>query len=48
RPPGVTKLKGLPNVYRIREGNYRIIYSIQDDRLVILIIKIGHRREVYR
>ncbi|MBF0179794.1 MAG: type II toxin-antitoxin system RelE/ParE family toxin [Magnetococcales bacterium] len=48
RPPGSCTLKGIPNVWRIREGDYRIIYSIQDDRLVVLIVKIGHRREVYR
>ncbi len=48
RPPGVVKLSGEKNLYRIRVGNYRIIYSIQDSRLLILIVKIGHRKDVYR
>ena len=47
-PPGVVKLSGEKNLYRIRVGNYRIIYSIQDSRLLILIVKIGHRKDVYR
>ncbi len=48
RPSGVVKLSGEKNLYRIRVGNYRIIYSIQDSRLLILIVKIGHRKDVYR
>jgi mRNA interferase RelE/StbE len=48
RPPGVKKLKGEPDLYRLRSGNYRIIYSIEDVRLIVLVIRIGHRREVYR
>ena len=48
RPSGVIKLSGEKNLYRIRVGNYRIIYSIQDSRLLILIVKIGHRKDVYR
>ncbi|MBF0213381.1 MAG: type II toxin-antitoxin system RelE/ParE family toxin [Magnetococcales bacterium] len=47
-PPGSRKLTGTPNLWRIREGDYRIIYAIEDDRLVVLIVKVGHRREVYR
>lgn len=39
------KLKGL---HRIRSGNYRVIYQIIDDRLIILVVKVSHRREVYR
>ena len=48
RPSGVVKLSGEQNLYRIRVGNYRIIYSIQDFQLLILILKIGHRKDVYR
>lgn len=48
RPPGVKKLLGKDDLYRIREGDYRIIYMIQDTELVILILKIGDRKEVYR
>ncbi|MBX3281456.1 MAG: type II toxin-antitoxin system RelE/ParE family toxin [Acidobacteria bacterium] len=44
----VKKLKGAENVYRIRVGAYRLIYEIIGDRLVVLVIKVGHRREVYR
>lgn len=42
------KLKGADNVYRIRIGEYRIVYEIRDDRLIVLVIKIGHRSDVYR
>ena len=48
RPPGVIKLKGVQNEYRIRVGSYRVIYEIRDDVLVILILDIGHRRDIYR
>ena len=48
RPNGVTKLAGDENLYRIRVGDYRIIYQIQDKALLVLMIKISHRREVYR
>ena len=46
-PPGCTKLGGQER-YRIRQGRYRIVYSIQDDQLEVWIVKIGHRRDVYR
>jgi mRNA interferase RelE/StbE len=45
---GAVKLAGTEDLYRIRVGDYRIIYSIQDDLLLILVVKIGHRRDVYR
>lgn len=48
RPNGVQKLAGDENGYRIRSGDYRILYEIHDKILVILVVKIGHRREVYR
>jgi len=48
RPSGVKKLTGLDDLYRIRVGDYRIVYQIHDDRLLVLVVKVGHRREVYR
>ena len=48
RPPGALQLTGGQGEYRIRVGDYRIVYDIQDDELVILVLRIGHRREVYR
>lgn len=48
RPTGVVKLSGEENLYRIRLSDYRIVYEIQDDALLILITKAGHRREIYR
>lgn len=47
-PKAETKMKGENPFHRVRVGNYRIIYEIQDDILLILILKIGHRRDVYR
>ena len=48
RPPGVIKLRGAENEWRIRVGDYRIIYEIDDDKRLIAILRIRHRREVYR
>jgi mRNA interferase RelE/StbE len=48
RPRGVTKLAGEENLYRIRAGEYRVIYQIQDDRLLVLVVRIGNRGDVYR
>lgn len=47
RPAGCEKLSGEER-YRVRQGVYRIIYEIEDTRLVVLIVKVGHRRDVYR
>ena len=47
RPPLCQKLSGHDR-YRLRQGQYRIVYEIRDDELVVVIIQIGHRREVYR
>ena len=47
-PAGVTKLRGSSNLFRIRHTDYRIIYQINDNQLMIMVIKVGHRREVYR
>jgi mRNA interferase RelE/StbE len=46
RPPGCKKLKGR-DAYRIRIGDYRVIYEINDGQLIVTVITIGHRREVY-
>jgi len=48
RPQGVKKLVGEEDLYRIREGDYRIIYTIRDKELIILVVKIGDRKEIYR
>ena len=47
RPPGSEKLTGQER-YRLRQGRYRIVYSIQDDELTVWVVKIGHRKDVYR
>lgn len=47
RPPGNEKLSGQER-YRIRQGDYRIVYAIDDEARIVEIVKIGHRREVYR
>ena len=48
RPANVEKLSGYDNLYRVRSGDYRVVYRIFDARLFILVIDIGHRREIYR
>jgi mRNA interferase RelE/StbE len=48
RSPGSIKLQGAEELYRVRVGDYRIIYQIQDTVLVVLVVEIGHRREIYR
>lgn len=48
RPPGCEKLAGHDDRYRIRQGDYRILYSIEDAALLIWVVKVGHRRDVYR
>jgi mRNA interferase RelE/StbE len=47
RPPSCEKLTGQER-YRLRQGRYRIVYSIQDDELTVWIVKIGHRKDIYR
>lgn len=47
RLSGSEKLTGQ-NLYRVRQGNYRILYSIQDNQLTIWVIKVGHRKDIYR
>jgi mRNA interferase RelE/StbE len=48
RPDGVKKLQSELSLYRIRVGDYRVIYQIQDDILLVTIVKAKHRREIYR
>lgn len=47
RPPGCQKLSGSEK-YRVRQGSYRILYSIEDDRLIVTVVRVAHRREAYR
>lgn len=46
RPLGTKRLTGSER-YRIRQGNYRILYSIEDEQVVVVVVKVGHRREIY-
>lgn len=48
RPSAAKPLVGHPGLLRVRTGDYRIIYRIENQRLLVLIVTIGHRREVYR
>jgi len=48
RPHGSEKLAGYADRYRVRQGNYRVIYLIDDEASVVTIYKIGHRKDVYR
>lgn len=47
RPVGALKIKGQDDCYRIRQGTYRIVYAVLDDQLFVLIVRAGHRKEVY-
>ena len=47
RPPGCEKMTGQQR-YRLRQGRYRILYSIQDDELTVWVVKVGHRKDIYR
>jgi len=47
-PPGSKKLSGKHDIWRLRVGDYRVLYTIERCKLVILVLKVGHRREVYR
>lgn len=48
RPPGCVAMAGEDSVYRVRVGDYRILYEVIDERLVIQVVRVGHRRDVYR
>jgi len=47
RPPGSEKLTGKER-HRLRQGRYRIVYSIQDDELTVWVVKVAHRKDIYR
>ena len=46
--PATTKMKGNNTFHRIRVGDYRIVYEIHENRLVILVVKVGHRKDIYK
>ena len=48
RPPAATRLVGGAGEWRIRTGDYRIVYEIQQDQLLVLVLNVGHRREIYQ
>jgi len=48
RPADAIKLAGAENAWRIRVGDYRVLYEVHDKRLLVLVIRIGHRKDVYR
>jgi len=48
RPEGVKKLQGEDDFYRIRVGDYRVVYQIEDDVLLVLVARVAHRKDVYR
>jgi mRNA interferase RelE/StbE len=48
RPPGCRSLVGYENLWRVRVGDYRVVYTIVDDELVVLVVRVAHRSEVYR
>ena len=48
RPTGCEKLAGEGDRYRIRVGRYRVIYSVRDPELLVVVVRVGHRRDVYR
>ena len=48
RPPAATRLVGGAGEWRVRTGDYRIVYEVVDDELVVLVLRVGHRREIYR
>lgn len=48
RPPGATKLVGGEGEWRVRTGDYRIVYEIEDSRLLVLVVAVGHRQDIYQ
>jgi mRNA interferase RelE/StbE len=48
RPAGMIALRGAPGAFRIRVGDYRIVSVLHDDQLLIVVIDVGHRRDIYR
>mgnify|MGYP006333078769 CR=1 FL=1 len=48
RPAGIKALKGDAGIVRFRVGDYRVLYKVRDDQVVVVIVAVGHRREIYR
>jgi mRNA interferase RelE/StbE len=48
RPPHCKKIQGSENLYRLRSGIYRILYQVFDDKVLVIVIRIGHRKDVYK
>ena len=48
RPRGVKKLEGEDELYRVRVGDYRVIYQVRDDVLIVLVVSLGDRKEIYK
>ena len=48
RPVGVVKMAGADNLWRVRIGDYRVVYEIHDDRLIVLVVRVGNRKDVHR
>jgi mRNA interferase RelE/StbE len=48
RPAGVEKLSGSTSKYRVRKGDFRVVYSIEDNLLIVYVVKVGNRKDVYR
>ena len=47
-PPGSRKMEGIPDAWRVRAGDYRIVYQVFRGRLLVLVLGVGHRKDVYR
>ena len=47
-PPGTRKMAGEEHAYRIRVGDYRVVYDVLDEAIIVLVLRIGHRKDVYR
>ncbi len=48
RPQGARKLQGYEDIYRIRVGQYRVVHEVIDDRVLVIVLKLGHRKDIYR
>ena len=48
RPNGARKLQGYDDVYRIRVGRHRVVYEVFDDRVIVIVLKVGHRKDIYK
>jgi len=48
RPAGVVKMHGYPRTYRVRSGNFRVVYEIHDEVLTVLVVRVANRRDAYR